>query len=88
MADSAITTNFAKTGNILINLAAKLPFDNVVVIEQSGKTRDFVLFEILRTNGRINAGLSAKLARDLRADAVKVRQRDRRRTIIRNVNAQ
>ena len=42
MTNSAITTNFAKTGNILINLAAKLPFDNVVVIEQSGKTRDFV----------------------------------------------
>jgi hypothetical protein len=87
VADSAITSDFAKTGNILINLTAELTFDDVVVVEQRGQTRDFFLFKVLGANRRINTGLTAKFAGGLGADAIEIRQRNRGGTIIRNINA-
>ena len=60
----------------------KLAFDGVVLVQQRGEPRDFVFAQLAGLGLRIDAGLVAQLAGDLRADAVQVRQRDDRRLIV------
>ncbi len=75
-----------KPRNVLGHLPAKLTFDDVILVQQRGEPRDFVFAQFARVRLRIDARLVAQLAGRLRADAVQVRQRDDRRTVVRNIN--
>ena len=87
MADAAITVDVAKPRDVLGQLTAKLPFDDVIFVEQGGDTRDFVLVHLAGLGLRVDAGLVSELASDTWTDAVKVLQRDHRRPVGRDVDA-
>ena len=70
------------------DLPAKLAFDDVVLVQQRGDPRHFVFAQLAGVGLRIDARLVAQLAGRLRTDAVQVRQRNDRRTIVRNINTQ
>jgi hypothetical protein len=69
-----------------LDLATELAFDGVVFVEQRGDAGDFVFAELAGMGLRVHSSLVTKLAGGLGTDSVQVRERDDRRTVVRDVD--
>ena len=66
VADPPIATDFTKTLNVLVDLAAQLTFNSVVVVEKNGQFGNFFFFEVFGAGQRVNTGFTAEFSRDTR----------------------
>src|SRR4051794_30580206 len=66
--EAPIAADVAEPGDVLLDLAAKLPFDHVLVVEQRGQLGQFVLGQLAGTLVGIDRGPLAKLRGKERAD--------------------
>src|SRR5207237_440484 len=69
-------------------LATQGALDDVVAVEDGGQAGQFVVGQFLGLALRVDAGLLAQAQGQCRADALEVTQRDVRRLVVGNVNAQ
>ncbi len=70
MADAPVTVDVTQPRDVLRQLAAKLSLDYIILIEQSGDPRDFVLVQLAGLGMWIDSGLMAHLPRYAWADTV------------------
>jgi hypothetical protein len=74
MPQPPITADVLEPRNVRRHLAAQLPLDGVVLVEQGREPSEFVLVEIAGIGKRIDSGLVAEFACDPRPHAVQVLQ--------------
>jgi len=86
MTHTTVAANVTKPRNVLGNLPTQLTFDDVIFIQQRREAGQLVFLQFAGTHLGIDPGGMTQLTRRTWPDAVQVRQRDHRRTIVRNVD--
>jgi hypothetical protein len=74
MALAAVAADVAQARDVLLHLAAQLPLDHVLIVDQVRDPADLVLTELAGPDRGIDLELPANLAGAVRADAVDARQ--------------
>jgi hypothetical protein len=88
MPHAPIAADILETGDVLGDLATKLPLHDIVLVHERGQSGQFVLMEILRHSFGINPGLVAQFASHPRTDTVEVLERVERLLLRWNVDAE
>src|SRR6185436_14047125 len=75
MPKSAIGLDLLEPLDVLHHLAAELAFDHVLSLDELVDLRDLLFGELFRALAPVDLGLREELLRDVRPDAVDVRER-------------
>jgi hypothetical protein len=86
MTNASVATDILQPCNVLAPLTPQLAFNGIILVQQSGKPRKFILAKISGSCLRINARFMAKFAGYLLANTKKVLQGYDRWFIVRDVN--